>query len=122
MIFLKVMRTGQDTEDFILGADLITIGSAPDCSVRLVADDLPARHATIETSVRTSTSRVTALGDPTPAKVTLNGALVTSAQLENGDVIGIGNYSLVYFQSHGGYDGSIDTKTWKVPSISTARK
>ena len=118
MIFLKISRPGQEPVDAILGTALISIGSADDGSVQLDADDIQAQHVKIESANR----HITALSSLTQAKVTVNGERIVSATLENGDVIGIGDYSLQFFHSDGGYDGTLDTKTWKVPSLKEARR
>jgi hypothetical protein len=70
----------------------ITVGSGPDCPLRLVGEGVVARHARLQE--RDGDVFVTAL-DPA-AEVRINGRAESERRLQAGDRIGIGEFELEF--------------------------
>src|SRR5579863_4382134 len=90
----------QDTE---LDADVLSVGSAADCTIQLLGEGVAPRHATI----RVSGMQLT-ISCNRGHFIALNGARIGSAILKVGDLAEIGGNRLRLVQPPAGFDAAIE--------------
>jgi pSer/pThr/pTyr-binding forkhead associated (FHA) protein len=108
MIFLKLSLNGKDLNDYALDQDVVTIGTDPDNVVCLDSQGVLPHHARIDfDSLK--------LKDLSGQGVLVNGAMVSTTQLDNGDILGVGPFEMTFYHSKAGTDGTeSQTETWKI--------
>jgi predicted CXXCH cytochrome family protein len=90
----------QDTE---LVADVLTLGSAADCTIQLLGDGVAPRHA----SLRVAGAGL-ALGCVRGSVAAVNGTPTGSSNLQVGDLVEIGGNRLRLVQPPAGFDAAIE--------------
>lgn len=107
MIFLQLSLNGEKLNDYVIEDGVVAIGTNPDSGVLLHGQGIGGCHAVIDSSDRMLIDKGAALG------TLVNGALAKIQALENGDLIGIGDYVLRFFHSLPA-EPVAEPVTWKV--------
>src|SRR5690349_23497423 len=102
-VLLRLVRPGpegsteyQDTE---ISADELSLGSAPDCTVQLLGEQVGAHHAYI----RLSSDRW-AISCGRGLSIALNGKPTSAARLRATDLVEIGGHRLRLIEPPAGFD------------------
>lgn len=113
MIYLQYSRPGTPEIDLSTGANLVTIGSSPNNFVQITGEGIGTQHAQIDAA----NLRITELCKPTTAGLKINGEQTAMATLENGDIIGIGDWTIRFYHTGEEYVSERNIRTMKVESI-----
>jgi len=92
-------RGETELSDIELSADQITFGSAPDCDVQLLGENIRARHALLRIS--RGAARIEAARG---CELSYNGGAVARAQLRGGDTLEFGAHRLQVMDAPAGFD------------------
>lgn len=106
-VLLRQLRAspdgGTEYQDTELSAELVSLGSAADCTIQLLGEGVEARHATLR-----ARRHEIAIACERRATVTLNGRRVTSGTAKPGDLLEIGGHRLRVLEPPSGFELALE--------------
>jgi predicted CXXCH cytochrome family protein len=106
-VLLRQVRQGADGaieyQDTELSAEVLSVGSAADCTIQLLGEGVAPRHASIR-----GTREQLLITCTRGHRIALNGTPTSSAQLQVGDLADIGGNRLRRVEPPGGFDVAIE--------------
>src|SRR5579871_177674 len=109
-VLLRLLRPGPDGgveyQDTELSSEQLSLGSAPDCTIQLLGENVIAHHATLRAAGRSWT-----VSCSRGSTVTVNGRRTASANVGVSDLIEIGGHRLRLIDAPQGFDLGIELET-----------
>ena len=97
MYKLAIIHKGKVVDNIRLTEGTVTIGRKPDCNIHLAEKMVSGKHA--EMVIKASGATLKDLDSTNGTSV--NGKTISTANLQTGDQISIGDYKLVFVREHG---------------------